>query len=155
MAKGKFEYWLTEDGLTLLRAWKRNGETDEAIASKCGIVPSTFYEWKKRHGEIAEALTRGREIVDTEVENAVLKRARGYRYTEVTRELKTNPATGESEMMITKSVVKEVAPDVAAQKFWLTNRGRGTWKSDPKEETDASKEAVEVAMTGDVKECME
>ena len=32
MARGKFEYWLTEDGLTLLNGWAREGLTDEQIA---------------------------------------------------------------------------------------------------------------------------
>lgn len=34
MARGKFEYWLTEDGLTLLRGYARRGLNDEQIAAK-------------------------------------------------------------------------------------------------------------------------
>lgn len=30
MARGKFEYWLTEDGLALLKEWARDGITDSA-----------------------------------------------------------------------------------------------------------------------------
>lgn len=82
MAKGKYEYWLTPDGLLLLQAWARDGLTDEQIADKLGVVPSTLYEWKKRFSEISEALKGGKEIVDTEVENALLKRALGYSYNE-------------------------------------------------------------------------
>ena len=33
MAKGKYEYWLTDDGLLLLAAWARDGLTDEQIAN--------------------------------------------------------------------------------------------------------------------------
>ena len=33
MAKGKYEHWLTEEGLLQLEAWARNGLTDEQIAS--------------------------------------------------------------------------------------------------------------------------
>lgn len=36
MARGKFEYWLTEDGLTLLKGWARDGLTDEDLAAKMG-----------------------------------------------------------------------------------------------------------------------
>lgn len=82
MAKGKYEYWLTPDGLLLLQAWARDGLTDEQIADKLGVVPSTLYEWKKRFSEISETLKGGKEIVDTEVENALLKRALGYSYNE-------------------------------------------------------------------------
>ena len=32
MAKGKYEYWLTKEGLMLLEGWARDGLTDEQIA---------------------------------------------------------------------------------------------------------------------------
>ena len=75
MAKGKYEYWLTQDGLTLLEGWARDGLTDEQLAVNMGIVPSTLYAWKKEHEEISEALKKGKEVVDYEVENALLKKA--------------------------------------------------------------------------------
>lgn len=34
MAKGKYEYWLTDEGLTLLEGWARNGLTDEQMTGK-------------------------------------------------------------------------------------------------------------------------
>ena len=71
----KYEYWLTEDGLILLEGWARDGLTDETIADKCGISTSTLYDWKKKHLEISEALKKGKEIVDFEVENALLNEA--------------------------------------------------------------------------------
>lgn len=71
----KYEYWLTEDGLVLLEGWARDGLTDETIADKCGISTSTLYDWKKKHLEISEALKKGKEIVDFEVENALLNEA--------------------------------------------------------------------------------
>lgn len=77
MARGKFEYWLTKDGLTLLEGWARDGLTDEQIANNCKITASTLYEWKKRFPEISEALKKGKEIVDFEVENALLNKALG------------------------------------------------------------------------------
>lgn len=77
MAKGKFEYWLTEEGLMLLEGWARDGLTDEQIANNCGITASTLYDWKKRFTEISDTLKRGKEVVDYEVENALLNRALG------------------------------------------------------------------------------
>ena len=77
MARGKFEYWLTGDGLTLLEGWARDGLTDEQIANNCKITATTLYEWKKRFPEISEALKKGKEIVDFEVENALLNKALG------------------------------------------------------------------------------
>lgn len=77
MARGKFEYWLTEEGLLLLEGWARDGLTDEQIANNCGITASTLYEWKKRFAEISDTLKRGKEVVDYEVENALLNKALG------------------------------------------------------------------------------
>lgn len=75
MARGKFEYWLTEDGLTLLEGWARDGLTDEQIAKNMGVNPATLYRYKQNHSEICEALKKGKEVVDFEVENALLKSA--------------------------------------------------------------------------------
>lgn len=75
MAKGKFQRWLEPHGLTLLEGWARDGLTDVQIADKLKITVSTLYEWKKRFPTFSEALKKGKEIVDYEVENALLKRA--------------------------------------------------------------------------------
>lgn len=75
MARGKFEYWLTEDGLTLLEGWARDGFTDEQLAEKMSIGIRTLYDWKIRYPQISQVLKKGKEIVDFEVENALLKSA--------------------------------------------------------------------------------
>ena len=77
MARGKFEYWLTEDGLTLLKGYARRGMNDEQIAAKMHIVPSTLYEWKKRFPEISEAIKDGKDLPDIQVENALYEAAVG------------------------------------------------------------------------------
>ena len=75
MAKGKYQEWLTEEGLLQLEAWARNGLTDEQIAANMGIAPKTLYRWKEQYCQICQSLKRGKEIVDIQVENALLKRA--------------------------------------------------------------------------------
>lgn len=117
MAKGKYEYWLTPEGLLKIEGWARDGLTDEQIAENIGITAKTLYDWKKRYSNICESLKRGKEVVDRQVENALLKRALGYTYEEITYE-------GGVE---TKRVVKEVVPDTTAQIFWLKNRKREAW----------------------------
>ena len=117
MAKGKYEYWLTPEGLLKIEGWARDGLTDEQIANSMGVNKATLYRWKEKYCDICNALKRGKEVVDRQVENALLKRALGYTYEEITYE-------GGVE---TKRVVKEVAPDTTAQIFWLKNRKREAW----------------------------
>lgn len=133
MAKGKYEQWLTEEGLLQLEAWARNGLTDEQIAANIGICRDTLIEWKKKYSDISDALKRGKDIVDIQVENALLKRALGYTYIETTQERVDDydPQTGlktGSHMEVTKTVTKEVQPDTTAQIFWLKNRKPNTWR---------------------------
>lgn len=125
MAKGKYEYWLSPDGLLRLEAYARDGLTDEQIAKNLDIVPSTLYEWKRQYSEISEALKRGKEVVDIQVENALLKRALGYEYTETKTE--EYIVEGVPVERVTKTV-KEVVPDTTAQIFWLKNRRPERWR---------------------------
>ncbi|SEM13247.1 Transposase [Paenisporosarcina quisquiliarum] len=81
-ARGKYLEWLTPEGIIRLEGWARDGLTNEQIAHNIGVTQSTLYEWQKKYSEISEALKRGKEIVDLEVENAMLKRALGYEYNE-------------------------------------------------------------------------
>lgn len=128
MAKGKYEKWLEPDGLLLLEAWARDGLTEEDIAKKIGVSRSTLSNWKNEYPDILDALKRGKEVVDIEVENALLKRALGYSYKETTKERIKNPKTGEYELITTKEVTKVVVPDTTAQIFWLKNRRPDIWR---------------------------
>lgn len=75
VAHGKFDYWISPDGLLLLEGWARDGLSDEDVAGKMHIAPSTLYEWKKRFPEITEALKSGKELPDYKVENALYQSA--------------------------------------------------------------------------------
>jgi hypothetical protein len=131
--KGKYEYWLTDDGLLLLQKWARDGLTDEQIAKKCRINTATMYDWKKKYSEISEALKKGKEIADTEVENALFKRAIGFRCVDVREELEAG--------MLTKEIktIKFIPPDVTAGIFWLKNRTPDIWRDRAK---DSSRSAA-------------
>lgn len=128
LANGKYEYWLTTEGLTKLEGWARDGLTDEQIAQNMGIRRETLYAWKKKHPNISNTLKKGKEVIDRQVENALLKRALGYKYTEV----KTKEEKGTVTEVTT--TIKEVVPDVTAQIFWLKNRKPDQWKDKREEE---------------------
>lgn len=73
--KGKYEEWLAPDKLVLIQGWARDGLTDEQIAHNIGCAVGTLYAWKDKYHEFSEALKKGKEVVDFEVENALLNRA--------------------------------------------------------------------------------
>lgn len=118
------------DKLILVEGWARDGLTNEQIAKNLGIAVKTLYEWQNKYSEFSKALKKGKEVVDREVENALLKRALGYRYDEVTKE----------GGVITKVVTKEVQPDTTAQIFWLKNRKPKEWRD--KQEIETSGETT-------------
>lgn len=102
MAKGKYEKWLEPDGLLLLQSWARDGLTDEQIAGNMGISHTTLYEWRKKYPNISEALKKGKEVVDVEVENALYKRAIGYDY--------EKPQRNRVKMDIRNGLSKSICP---------------------------------------------
>lgn len=141
MAKGKYEYWLSSDGLLRLEAYARDGLTDEQIAHNMGISPATLYNYKRDHLEILEALKKGKEVVDIQVENALLKRALGYSYEEKKVEV------SEEGTKVTKTI-KEVVPDTTAQIFWLKNRRPDRWRD--KQDIEHSGQIGGVTIVNDI-----
>jgi len=119
----------------------------EQIAHNCGCSLSTLKEWRNHYPAISAALKKGKDVVDVEVENALLKTALGYSYDEVTQERVRNPETGKMELMETKRVTKRVLPNVTAQIFFLKNRRPDQWRSKPlddseEEDIDATRSEV-------------
>lgn len=123
MAKGKYEYWLTPEGLIKLEGWARDGLTDEQIAKNIGISRETLNQWKNKYADISDTLKRGKEVVDYEVENALLKRALGYT-------VKEEKLTKDGEVV---ELEREVPGDVTAQIFWLKNRKPDAWRDRPED----------------------
>lgn len=121
--KPLYTEWLTEEGLALVNKWAEGGLINKQIAQKIGINVATLYEWQDRFPEFADAIKKGKKLIDEQVENALLKRAIGYRYEEETWGKNHN-----GEMVIVKRVVKSQAPDVTAQVFWLKNRQPERWR---------------------------
>jgi transposase len=67
-----------------IEGWARDGLTNKQIAQNVGVAYSTLRDWVKKFPALSESLKKGKEVVDRQVENALLKRALGYEYTERT-----------------------------------------------------------------------
>lgn len=134
MAKGKYEKWLEPDGLLLLEAWARDGLTDEQISDKIGVSRSTLSDWKAKYPDISDALKKGKEVVDVEVENALLKKALGIEK-KVLKPIKVKEVLYEDGKRIKETEHIEYAeeeiyipPETAAIIFWLKNRRPDLWR---------------------------
>ena len=140
MANGKYQQWLEPEGLTLLEGWARDGLTDEQIAGNIGINTSTLYDWKNKFPKITETLKKGKEVVDIQVENALLKRALGYEFQETRVEKSDKDGTKIIQTL------KHIPADTTAQIFWLKNRRPDKWRDKPEipGDSDMLKKAKEL-----------
>lgn len=118
----KASEWLEPEKLLLLEDWARQGLFDEQIAKNMGISEATLYNYKRQYPEIKEALRKGKEVVDIEVENAMFKRAIGYTIT-----INEEKIDKFGEVHNCKRDV-HIPGDVTAQIFWLKNRRRTQWR---------------------------
>ena len=119
--------WLTDDGLLLLKSWTRDGNTLVDIANRIGIDHDQLLRWRDKYPEMREAMSQGKELVDYQVENALLKSALGFK----TKEVKVTTLMRYGKVVeTTKEVLeKEMAPNVSAIQMWLYNRNKDKWKN--------------------------
>ena len=134
MAKGKYQEWLTPEGLLRIEGWARDGLTDEQIAKNIGITRETLRVWCNTYSAISDTLKRGKEVVDREVENALFERALGGTH-EVKKTFKVKRTFYDEEgrkceKEELKTGIDEVyiPGDTIAQIFWLKNRKPDQWR---------------------------
>ena len=149
MANGKYQQWLEPEGLTLLEGWARDGLTDEQIAGNIGINTSTLYDWKNKFPKISEALKKGKEVVDIQVENALLKRALGYDFQETRVEKSDKDGTKIIQTL------KHIPADTTAQIFWLKNRRPDKWRDKPPEVNGPNDEVKDDELSKSLREMAE
>lgn len=138
----KIDEWLEPDKLILLEGWARDGLSEEQIAKNMGIGRTTLYEWKQKEPNIANTIKKGKEVVDFEVENALLKKALGYnvplrkafKVKEVIYE--NGKRLKETERIEYATEEMHVPADTTAQIFWLKNRKKNQWRDKVEYETN-------------------
>lgn len=131
MPKGKYQEWLTEDGLLKIEGWARSGLTNKQIASNMGITEETFYKWIKQYSEFSESLKKGKAPIQYEIENALIKKAKGYtECSEIVEEVWMED--GEIKQKHKKQIMKNYPPDTASAIFILKNRLKNVYQDHPK-----------------------
>lgn len=157
---------MTKDGLTRLKGWARDGLTDEQIATKIGINRATLYKWIDRFSDIGNALKQGKEPVDIEVEDSMVKLALGHYFTvkkpmKIRTEKRLKKKDKDGREYETGVIVEEhieyvdeqvyIPPNVTAQIFWLKNRKPEQWK-DKREQVVSTKDGVLADLISGLKE---
>ena len=156
MAKGKYEEWLSEEGLLKLEAWARDGLTNEQIASNIGISRKTLQEWCIKYSDISDTLKKGKDVADIQVENALFKKAIGYTVSlKKTFKVKcieydenTGKKISEREELVEGFDEMHIPADTTAQIFWLKNRLPEKWKDKKDIESDSGTGMLEKLIEG-------
>lgn len=135
MAKSRWEE--IKKKLGDVEVWASLGLSERQIAKNLGVSKSTFEKYKKEHSDFLDHLKRGKETADAKVENALYKRATGYKVTKVQAiKVKEDHYDAEGrkiqkENVVTVEIEEEIPADVSAIKFWLSNRQKGRWADNP------------------------
>lgn len=111
----------SEEHPKIARQVMGEGKTFRALAQILDVCIDTVNDWRERHPEFSAAIRMGKEDADLEVERCLFARATGYTWDSE----KIVVADGE----VVRVPIKEHAPpDVAAQRFWLSNRMAKQWR---------------------------
>jgi hypothetical protein len=122
--KERKKFWLSEEGLILIAGWRRNGIPLTEIAEKyVGVSKTAWWGWYRESENLRKACAVSQDVANSDVENALFRRATGYNYTEEVHELV------EGEIRLTKVYKKHVPPDVKAILAWLYNRLPNRWRA--------------------------
>lgn len=126
MAKSKWPQ--VKERLAEIEKWFRDGLKEEQVCKNLGISHQTLNVYKKAHPELLDAIKRGKRVIVTEIENALVKRALGYEYEEVKTYIKVE-ADG-SKTTYTEKTLKHMPPDTAACAILLKNKDPENYTND-------------------------
>jgi prepilin-type processing-associated H-X9-DG protein len=85
--KSLYDEMEIDDKLDAIRGWSMAGSTDKDIYTMLEVSASAFYEWKKKYPQFKDALKKGKDIANGELQNSAYKQAMGY-YQTVTEPVK-------------------------------------------------------------------
>lgn len=115
--------------------------TEQQISKDIGIAYSTWCDYKNRYPEFSELIRVGRKALIKELKSTLIKKAKGYSYTEKKTVRKKN---GDTETEYTEEYTKYAQPDTGAIHLLLKNLDE-TWRNDDKETMDIKRRQVELA----------
>ena len=123
------------------------GFTDKKLGKLFKVSEQTINAWKNKHPKFLESIKKGKDEFNVMLaENSLLKRIKGFSYTEVTKEPSIfKDAAGKlvgTELKITKKVTKKIIPDPTSIIFFLKNRNRERWPDKQRLEHSVDKDTI-------------
>lgn len=98
------------------------GLNNDQLSEAIGISRTTFYELKANNPDFSDTLNFYYNTTSLEVLKSLTKVAVGFSVDEETKELKKDKESGKMELVTTKVVTKNIAPNAQAAIFYLKNR---------------------------------
>lgn len=131
-----------------IREWLINGANNDNIIHNLGISKKTFYKYLSEKSEFLHLIKNGRITIVAELRSALIKKAKGFDYTETKIIEREDPDTGDKIKTI-ETYNKKSLPDVAALNLALKNYDPENWSNDPqgdaikREELEMKKQKLE------------
>lgn len=92
--------------------------TEQQIAKRLGIAESTWHDYKNKHPELSQAVMSGRQDLISDVKSALIRRAKGFEYTE---KKEYTHIGDKGATAYTETTTKYQPPDVTACNSILQN----------------------------------
>ena len=113
---------LQDVDLKKVKEFAMAGHTNAEMAEAFHVAESSWYAYKLKNPEFAEALKVGKKVADDLVENALFQSATGYSHPEEVIHVTKN---GE---VIRVPTVRHYPPNPTAMIFWSKNRQPKKWR---------------------------
>lgn len=125
-----YQQWVKNDTvdtyLSSIRRLVSDNATQKQIAKNLHISEKTLIVLKQKHKEVQQAFDEGDDILRVELENAILKRARGMKLEDEVQTYEMVDGGGSRKKQRIVKTKKEIPPDTQAAIYLLqTKFGRG------------------------------
>lgn len=125
-----------------VRAWKRNGATDDQICEQLGISKSTFCLYKKKYSEFSDALKKSKAEFVHDLKGELARLA--FKHELTTKKVYTTTGDDGKEKKHIEITTKEVDGDIAAIQILLKNLDKENGWSDNPLQLDLRQQELEL-----------
>ena len=108
-----------------IEKWISEGATQANIAKCLGISERSLRDYLRKYSDFAELYKIGKIELVKDLRSVLVKKAKGFQYTETEKILEHGIVVKEVEK------IKTALPDVAALNLLLKNYDKANWANDP------------------------